>query len=90
MSPVSRLRQTTVPVIKDGHAYVIIAALPGRAAGCSLFLTSGGQSLSVKFTPPPEEELQPEPSVPGVIGAEEDLVLAHILYIHGQPSSFFS
>ena len=44
-----------------------------------------------------EEELQPEPAVPGVVGAEEDLggagewwecykVLAHI---HGQPSSFF-
>ena len=25
-----------VPVIKDGYAYVIIAASPGKAAGCSL------------------------------------------------------
>ena len=31
----------TVPVINDGHANVIIVALPGSAAGCSLFLTPG-------------------------------------------------
>ena len=30
-----------VPVTKDGHANVIIVALPGRAAACSLFLMSG-------------------------------------------------
>ena len=33
--------QSTVPVIKDGHANLIIVTLPGRAAGCSFFLTSG-------------------------------------------------
>ena len=36
-----RKRNITVLGIKDGHANVIIAALPARAAGCSLFFTSG-------------------------------------------------
>ena len=97
-------------------------ALTGRAAGCSLFLTSGGNVPMIyqnffnliggiftklqlirwkksfrQIHSPTEEQLQPEPAVPGVVVAEEDpggagerwdcyYVLAHI---HGQPSSFF-
>ena len=114
----------SIPVIKDGHGNILIAAIARAKQRAALYVLLPGVYCIFRWCTenvnliggiltklqligwkkslrqihsPPEEELQPEPAVPGVVGAEEDLggagewwecykVLAHI---HGQPSSFF-